>query len=52
MFIFCLFFLHQPDFVPALEKLLVYGLSFHIGVQGVTPIAQRHSRVGSTAACH
>lgn len=39
-----------PQFIPALKKLLVYGLSLHIRVKWVTPVTQSHSWVGSTAA--
>lgn len=46
----CLFY--SPEFVSALEKLLVYGLSLNIRVEWITPVPQSHSWVGSTAACN
>lgn len=45
-------FLHWPKFVSALEKLLVDGLCFYVGIQRVAPVPQCHSWVRSTAACN
>ena len=39
-----------PEFVPALVELLVDGLGLHVGVQGVAPVPQGHSRVASAAS--
>lgn len=39
-----------PEFVSSLEELLEYGLRLHVWIEWITPVAQRHSRVGSTAA--
>lgn len=35
-------FVHGPEFVSSLDKLLEYSLRFHIRIQRVTPVTQSH----------